>query len=413
MANIAIVVVGYNRDISLSRLLNSLSKAHYDNKDIPLIISIDKSDNSKVVDVANKYNWGYGNKIVNIETTKLGLRNHIIKCGNLALKYGSVIVLEDDLYVSCGYYIYAKEAINKYKSNSQIAGISLYAYSLNEYCSRPFIPVDDGTDAYFLQIAQSWGQVWTDTMWKGFYEWYVVNQDKIYDEPDMPKNVTEWPDSSWKKYYIRYLVKTNKYFVYPRISLTTNFGDKGQHNINTLTSYQVPLLFVVKFGYNFPELDDNSVCYDAYFERIGIGKKLGLPDEHVCLDLYSTKFNSHKKKYWITTEQANYKIHSCFGLEMRPHEANIYQEIAGNDIYCYDTSIITVNNMSNKNEKTFKIITYYMGETKRNIVWIYGYLLLKKLLLNVVARLSKIYYVKCIIDKFLVKKFRNTNGIKG
>lgn len=391
MPNIAIVVVGYNRDKSLSRLLNSLSKAYYDNNDIPLIISIDKSDNPKVLEVANKYNWGYGNKIVNIEPTKLGLKNHIIKCGNLTLKYGSVIVLEDDIYVSNGYYIYAKEAINKYKSNAQIAGISLYAYSINENTSRPFIPVNDGTDAYFLQIAQSWGQVWTDTMWKGFYEWYVVNQDKIYDEPDMPINVTEWPDSSWKKYYIRYLVKTKKYFVYPRISLTTNFGDKGHHNPNASTSYQVPLLFAVKFGYNFPELDDNSVCYDAFFERIGIGKKLGLPDEHVCLDLYSTKCN--KKRYWITMKHANYMIHSCFGLEMRPHEVNIYNEIEGNDIYCYDTSVIKVNEIFNQYEKTLKMIMYDLLDTKRNIIWIYGYFLFKKFLWNCVTRLSRLFKI--------------------
>lgn len=389
LSNIAIVVVGYNRDKSLSRLLNSLSKAYYDNKDIPLIISLDKSDNPNVVDVANNFDWQYGDKIVNIHANRLGLRNHIIHCGNLSIKYGSIILLEDDLYVSQSYFIYAKEAINKYKSNGKIAGISLYNHLWNVNCSRPFFPADDGTDAYFIQFAQSWGQVWTDTMWKGFYEWYVVNQGDIYDEPDMPKNVTAWPESSWLKYYIRYLVKTNKYFIYPRVSLTTNFGDKGQHASKSSPSYQVPLLIGIKFKYNFPELDDNSVCYDVFFERIEIGKKLGFPDEQVCLDLYSTKHRNIKERYWITMEHANYMIHSSFGLNMRPHEANILYQIEGNDIFCYDTSINKINNISNKNNNIIKMIIYDFRDTKREFVWIYGYYLFKLFIYNGIKKLSK------------------------
>jgi hypothetical protein len=232
MSNIAIVVVGYNRDNSLSRILTSLSNANYNNFDVPLVISIDKSDNYKVRDIADKFILRHGDKIVNIQPNRLGLRNHIITCGNLSLKYGAIIVLEDDIYVSPNFYSYAKESINKYKNDENIAGISLYSHLWNVNCSRPFIPADDGKDAYFMQRAQSWGQVWTDTMWKGFLEWYGNNSGEIKYENDIPENVTRWPDSSWLKYYIRYIVKTNRYFVYPRVSLTTNFVDKGQHHLN-------------------------------------------------------------------------------------------------------------------------------------------------------------------------------------
>ena len=45
--NPAIVVAAYNRSVSLKRLLTSLLNANYTGcQDIPLIISIDKNDNS-------------------------------------------------------------------------------------------------------------------------------------------------------------------------------------------------------------------------------------------------------------------------------------------------------------------------------------------------------------------------------
>ena len=44
MSKIAIVVIGYNRINSIKRLLLSLENAYYDNDNIDLIISIDKSD---------------------------------------------------------------------------------------------------------------------------------------------------------------------------------------------------------------------------------------------------------------------------------------------------------------------------------------------------------------------------------
>ena len=45
---IAIIVVGYNRLSSLKRLLGSLLRADYPDKDVPLIISLDNCGNSIV-----------------------------------------------------------------------------------------------------------------------------------------------------------------------------------------------------------------------------------------------------------------------------------------------------------------------------------------------------------------------------
>ena len=52
---VAIVVVGYDRLLSIKRLLSSLEKAVYPSDDVPLVISIDASGNQELYDYAESY----------------------------------------------------------------------------------------------------------------------------------------------------------------------------------------------------------------------------------------------------------------------------------------------------------------------------------------------------------------------
>ncbi|MDA8083439.1 MAG: hypothetical protein M0024_07260 [Nitrospiraceae bacterium] len=405
MKSPAIVVVGYNRPEALSRLLMSLSEANFDGASVPLIISIDQNDNAGVAKIADDFRWNYGEKIVNVHPKRLGLRKHIISCGNLALQYGSAIVLEDDLFVSPNFYMFAKAAIAFYEKEDKIAGISLYSHLWNVNCSRPFVPADDGMDAYFLQFAQSWGQVWTASMWRSFIDWYNDNAADIQDEPDLPQTVVHWPDTSWLKYFIKYLVRTNRYFVYPRISLTTNFGDRGQHSKVVSSSYQVPLLLGDKKDYKFPKYDINAVIYDVFFERAELGAALGVLEEELCVDLYSSKGNNLGRRYWLTMTTANYRVHSSYGLRMRPHEVNIIYGIKGDDIYCYDTTCIYDESKNKRLITKSKInrIAYELRDTKRADIWVHGIVHLRKL---VASAIKKVCILTRIIDgaDFKLKK---------
>ena len=78
---IAIVVVGYNRIGSMTRLLNSIENANYIHGDIPLVISIDCSGDQELYDYVYKFEWGHGNKYVNIQQERLGLKKHILQYG--------------------------------------------------------------------------------------------------------------------------------------------------------------------------------------------------------------------------------------------------------------------------------------------------------------------------------------------
>ncbi|MEJ7683902.1 MAG: hypothetical protein WKG06_39795 [Segetibacter sp.] len=106
----AIVIVTYNRPASLQRLLSFLSKAVFDCSDVNLVISIDYHSSSKhdeVVKIANDFDWKYGFKKIIEHKSNLGLRAHVLSCGDLSEEYDAVIVLEDDIVVSPFFYKYA------------------------------------------------------------------------------------------------------------------------------------------------------------------------------------------------------------------------------------------------------------------------------------------------------------------
>src|SRR4051812_782733 len=98
--NPAIVISAYNQPASLSRLLASVESAIYTAADIPLIISIDKSDEPEVRAIAEAFHWKHGDKRIILHEAPLGLKQHILSCGNLSLVYGAILLLEDDLLVS-------------------------------------------------------------------------------------------------------------------------------------------------------------------------------------------------------------------------------------------------------------------------------------------------------------------------
>ncbi|HEX8677860.1 MAG TPA: glycosyltransferase, partial [Segetibacter sp.] len=143
----AIVVVTYNRPASLNRLLTFLSNSVFDSSDINLVISIDYHSSpmhDEVVKIANKFHWKYGFKKIIEHQNNLGLKTHVLSCGDLSVEYGAVIVLEDDIAVSPYFYNYAVQSLEAYDEDKNIAGISLYAFQWSTVAARPFTPAENG-----------------------------------------------------------------------------------------------------------------------------------------------------------------------------------------------------------------------------------------------------------------------------
>lgn len=336
-----IAAIGYNRPDSMKRLLDALDKVEFGGRQVLLIISLDYAGMPEMSDLAEDYKWKHGEKVVIAYPERQGLRGHVLQCGDYLEKYDldAMAVFEDDVFPSPAFFNYMVQAVDFYGDCEEIAGISLYTHLWNEVYSMPFQPLYCGSDVYFMQYAQSWGQIWLPAQWKEFKKWYQEHSENFSEAEGVPSAVSRWKDSSWLKYHIRYCVEKNKYFVYPYESLTTNFTEIGTHNQYRTALYQVPLQVDAQKRYRFGLLDDKqSVVYDAFFENTRIAEVLGIPSEELCVDLYGSKPDTKKEKYWLTTICADYRLEKSFGLSLRPQELNVMLNIPGTEIKLYNLS---------------------------------------------------------------------------
>ena len=302
MKNITIVIVSHNRVDTLSNLFELLIRADYSGLEVNLVISIDYSGHQDVYDLADCFDWVHGEKIIIKHEKNLGLRHHILFCGDLSLQYDSVIILEDDLLVSPSFYLYAKAALEFYKNNSNIAGISLYHNEHNESTELPFEFIDEGYDTYFVKAPSSWGQLWTSKQWESFKIWYDKGQ-QVLDVDFLPDNVIAWPETSWKKYFCKYLIETQSYFVFPKTAFTTNSGAIGEHH-SEITGLHQASLSIQKDNFKFPRIEDTINVYDQFFEILpeSINSIENLDLKDIEIDVFGTKpTHKIKTKYMLSS----------------------------------------------------------------------------------------------------------------
>lgn len=385
--SITIVIPVYNRPKLLNRLLQSLKKSNYLNDNIKLVISMDKSNNPKIKKIVESFNWFQGDKIIINHNKHLGLREHIIKCGNLTKKYNNIILLEDDLYVDRNFYTYSKQALKYYQGDSNIAGISLYSPGYNETLDLPFFALNGNYDGYFIQLPSSWGQVWSKKQWEDFMKWYEKNQSIDFNGYTIPENIKKWPETSWKKYFSAYMVDKNKYFLYPIKSCTTNFGEIGTHFKNKSVKFQVPLLNNDIKNFRFVDLKESKSIYDIYYENIFLKDYLSKKGfSNLVVDLYGSKKIKSEYQYLLTSKKLNFKIIKSYGLKLKPPELNIFHDIKGEDIFLYNTNVKRDNKYLKKEDRYLTFYQYfYSGLTiKKSIKFI-----LKKIILSFKSAISK------------------------
>lgn len=348
-SRLAIVVIAYNRKDAFLRLYNQLIKSVY-SEPVDLIISIDKSNTDAVEQCAKSLTWQYGNIEVKTFKKNLGLKEHVLTCGNYSKDYEAIIVFEDDIVPSKYFFQYSVEALKFYENNDSIAGISLYQHLWNTNANYAFIPDNNiNYDNFFMQFAPSWGQIWSKEQWSNFYSWYLNNKESFYYVKNVPQAVCDYSEKSWLKFFTRYIIENNKFFVYPYVGLSTNFSDAGTHNTTGSTHYQIPILNYPVNKFKFSPFDQDAILYDAYHERLGLGKYLGYDESDLCVDLYGTKEELNKYKYLISLEKKEFKIVEKFALSFKPHELNIINELDGEDIFVYDLTVIEKNQFMVKN----------------------------------------------------------------
>lgn len=338
-ASVCIVAVGYNRPGAMERLLRSLARANYDGDTVDLKISLDRgARQQEIVAVAEAFEWKYGSKEIRAFPERQGLRSHILQCGDYVADYDAIVVLEDDITVSDGFYSYVKQSVAFYGNDPKIAGISLYKHHINVGVGHFFEPEFNGFDAFLMQFAQSWGECWTKDMWNKFRQWYAENEKTVFAEDSellkrIPNNILSWGNQSWMKYFMAYIADRDLYFVYPYHALSTNHAEIGQHNSVVSGDYQLAMATGCK-DYRFPSFND-AVKYDIFFERIGceLDKYAG---KKVALDLYGNKKNFDGFDILVSSASREYEVLETWKLKYRPQEVNCRYPEVGEGLFVYD-----------------------------------------------------------------------------
>lgn len=330
----AVVVIAYDRTDSLARLLESLSRAHYPaDVEAPLVISIDHAPHADTRRLAEQFDWPHGEKRIIAHQANLGLRAHVLSCGDLALEYGAVAIFEDDLLAAPYFYDWVRRAAEFYADEPKVGGIGLYSYKLNEFNNLNFVPLSDGSDVHFLQVAASWGQAWTADQWRAFRAWYDEHKSEPISQAEdgVPEQLEAWKESSWKKYFIKYLTVTDRFFVYPNVALSTNTAKPGTHTKRPVNLYQVPLDMGPR-NWSLRRLDESAALYDVFYElRPEALQRLcpWLGGIEFDVDLMGLKPGSVLTRPHLVSTRECSRPQRQWALEMIPIEANIAFAVDG------------------------------------------------------------------------------------
>ena len=335
----AIVIPAYNRPHALKRLLTSLAAAEFPSDlKVPLIISVDsehEGPNHSVRTVAEAFHWKHGPKEIVLHKEHMGLLQNFYYCGGLTDTYGSVIFLEDDSFVSPAFYQYAVEALAYFEEDPCVAGISLYRYAFNGFTHQPFEPLAEASDVFFIQVSSIMGQAWSSGQWKEFEKWRVANESREAKPDSILHDLwLKFPADDHFPILTRYLVSANRYYVFPRLSLTTGFGDAGTHFMKRTSYFQVPLQ-QSPMSFRFQKMDSSNSVYDSFMEILPVCIKRLAPDFRSLdfdVDLNATKDRRHiRAEHVITTRPCTNPLKS-FALAMKPPEANLIFSTRGEGI---------------------------------------------------------------------------------
>lgn len=231
-----IILFVYNRKSHTERTIEALKKNHLADKSELFIYSDGPKNQGSIKDVneVREYiNNIQGFKIVKIihNQKNFGLaKNIILGVTQIINRYGSVIVLEDDLVTSQFFLKFMNEALNFYKDKKRIWHISGWSVP---------IALKSKKDVYFYRVMNCWGwATWADK-WKYFkknneiIKNFTTNDIKKFN---LDETINFWRQlehnkkgkiNTWAIYWYASIFKNNGLCINPSISFVRNIGFDG------------------------------------------------------------------------------------------------------------------------------------------------------------------------------------------
>lgn len=239
-----VILFVYNRPWHTEQTLNALMLNKYANESILYIYcdgpklnaSIEEINRIEAVrKIARKKNW-CKEIIIEERNSNLGLAESVIQGVTKVIeKHGRVIVLEDDILTGVYFLKYMNDALNIYKNEKGVFGISGYKFPSLKEINNP---------TYFLPIASSWSYAtwndrWQKVNFKGQELLAKINRHKLrkkmnfgnYFFYEMLKNQTENKVDSWAIRFYASMFLEHAFFLFPNVSLVKNIGfdNSGVH----------------------------------------------------------------------------------------------------------------------------------------------------------------------------------------
>ena len=263
-----IAVIAFNRANKLRATLESLAANPLADKS-DLFIYIDgprvnkEGEAEKVQQVRKVAETALGFKSVTIKASdqNKGLAKSIIGAATELLdKYGTVIVIEDDLYISPSFLTYMNTMLEAYKDDPRIMQVTGYSSKINH-------PEQYHCDFYLSGRAHSWSWATWKDRWETV-DWEVKDFDELAASKEKQKAFCEygsdlygmlkgWHDGMNNSWYIRFnyaMHKQGRYCIAPIRSLIRNDGfGPGATNTLAYNRYKIDFNADTRLEWSIPE----------------------------------------------------------------------------------------------------------------------------------------------------------------
>ncbi len=248
-----IAIFTYNRYSHLKKTIEALQRNYLAKESEVFIFSdgakseIDMPEVQKVRDYISYVN-GFKNVNIVLQNSNLGLAQSIITgVSEIINRYGSIIVLEDDLETSPFYLDYMNSALHNYSADNiwSIAGYSPSIQIPESYTYETFLAFRNCSWGW-----ATWKQNWNETDWnvKDFNEFFITKENRKRFEKggnDLSIMLLKQMNNQINSWSIRFNYagyKHNLPTVYPTNSFVRNIGVDGSGtNMKKSKKYQIHL----------------------------------------------------------------------------------------------------------------------------------------------------------------------------
>ncbi len=353
------IILAHKRTATLKRLLASIEDASRKGF-VNLVISCDGGSSNEVRKLAQGLKWEWGSYDFIQQEKPLGVKSHNLWALELASNLDRCLILEDDLLLAPHAMDYIRE-IDPQVIDERICGIALYRYSFIDHHHLPFVLIPDGSFVYYQQRPCSNGCYYRAEWAKDFLRYLRSKPNQ--SECQLPPQVQTWDsDKSWQKDYYCYLQSKDRYLLFPRYSLSTDFGKPGSNMKRAVDQYQHHSALFMGDEFGFRSMDESINVYDAHYELLAEKVKEICPELEmydVCVDLHGGKdLKSCNSAYLLSTKKG--KAEKAWARKLKPQILNLRYNISGDTI-----KLMKRENVESKiNKPSKEDFYYYFPDTK-------------------------------------------------